>query len=226
MAVQLPLDQVFLVSMWTEVYRTYVIWGRDWRPVALPCLLIIAGAVTGYSVCGLYPSEVTGASIFDPRLLAWITAFYAVSFTQSLLTTGLMAFRIWNADRRTAKYRTTKGNLLPVLRILIESAAMQLAVEFVLLILYVANVNAQYILLELVTPLVAITFNAITIRIALRQQEGLGLSHSSQQQQQHATEPQVATIGSIPMRTIAINIQKDYEAHNDGRSESDYMEHK
>ncbi len=71
----------------------------------------------------------------------------------------------------------------------------------------------------------AITFNAITIRIALRQQEGLGLSHSSQQQQ-HATEPQVATIGSIPMRTIAINIQKDYEAHNDGRSESDYMEHK
>lgn len=65
-----------------------------------------------------------------------------------------MAFRIWNADRRTAKYRTTKGNLLPVLRILIESAAMQLAVEFVLLILYVANVNAQYILLELVTPLV------------------------------------------------------------------------
>ena len=30
----------------------------------------------------------------------------------------------------------------------------------------------------------------------------------------------MATIGSIPMRPIAINIRKDVEAHGDGRSEN------
>ncbi|KAF7795068.1 hypothetical protein EIP86_006212 [Pleurotus ostreatoroseus] len=200
------------------VYRTWVIWGRDWRAVVLPCALIIASTVSGYAVCGLYPSEKSDASIFDPRLLHWITAFYAVSFVQSFLTTSLMAYRIWQADRRSAKFRASEGSLLPVLRILVESAALQLVVEFVLLVLYAANENAQYILLELVTPLVAITFNAITIRIAFRSSDKLSLSRSSQQAT--SAEAQVATIGSIPMRPIAINIRKDVEAHGDGRSEN------
>lgn len=117
-------------------------------------LYLTERTVTGYATVALYSSEKAGASIFDPRLLRWITSFYAVSFTQSFLTTSLMAYRIWQADRRSAKFRTSEGNLLPVLRILVESAALQLLVEFVLLVLYALNQNAQYILLELVTPLV------------------------------------------------------------------------
>lgn len=110
--------------------------------------------VSGYTVCGLYPTEVTGRTVFDPRLQSWISTFYAVSFIQSFLTTGLMAFRIWQTDNRSKKYRADKSNLIPVVRILIESAALQLLVEFLLLILYAINLNAQFILLETVTPLV------------------------------------------------------------------------
>ena len=65
-----------------------------------------------------------------------------------------MAFRIWQTDRRSKQYRADKSTLLPVMRILIESAALQLLVEFILLILYAINLNAQFILLEIVTPLV------------------------------------------------------------------------
>lgn len=108
--------------------------------------------VSGYSVCGLYPAEKAGSSIFDPRLLAWISTFYAVSFIQSLLTTGLMAYRIWTADRHAAKYRADKGNLMPILRILVESAALQLIIEIIVLGLYAGGNNAQYILLETITP--------------------------------------------------------------------------
>ena len=71
----------------------------------------------------------------------------------------------------------------------------------------------------------AITFNAITIRIALRSEESLTLNRS----QPHASGNHVATIGTIPLRPIAINIRKDVEAHADGRSEDDrveYEEHK
>ncbi len=69
------------------------------------------------------------------------------------MTTALMAFRIWRTSAKSAQYKTENA-LLPVVRILIESAALQLVVEIVLLVLYARDVNAQYILLELVTPTV------------------------------------------------------------------------
>lgn len=77
-----------------------------------------------------------------------------MSFVQSLLTTGLMAYRIWSADRRSARYRADTGNLMPILRILVESAALQLLVEMLVLIFYASGLNSQYILLETITPLV------------------------------------------------------------------------
>ena len=99
-----------------------------------------------------------------------------------------MAYKIWKTDRQSAAFRAQESSLLPIVRILVESAALQLFVEILLVSLYAADYNAQYILLEIVTPLVVgffpsfvltnndsihlneqgITFTAITIRIALR----------------------------------------------------------
>ena len=71
---------------------------------------------------------------------------------------GLIVYRILQINNGVASQDITRvgGNrkLTRVVRILVESAALQLVVEFVLLVLYAANENAQYILLELVTPLV------------------------------------------------------------------------
>jgi len=100
--------------------------------------------------------------------------------------------------------------VLPILRILVESAALQLVVEIVLLGLYCASINAQYILLESVSSIVGITFNAITIRIKLHTIVGEGSSNEGSR----AMNP-VQTIGSMPMRRINVNITRDVEDHSD-----------
>lgn len=146
-----------------------------------------------------------------------------------------MAFRIWQTDRRSIQFRTNKeGNLLPIMRILIESASIQFVAEVILLSLYSANYLAQYLVLEPVTPLVGITFNAISVRIALRQSEVIQNASRSfggaETTIPHANNA-VATIGSIPMRpmnhtqSINIQIKKDVEAFGDGGSESEYLEY-
>lgn len=114
-------------------------------------------SVSGYTVCGLYTSIVPGETVFNPRLTQWIKTFYSIAVVQSALTTGFMAYKIWTTDRLSAQYRTSKSSLLPIVRILVESAALQLFVEVLLLALYVVDYNAQYILLEIVTPLVVST---------------------------------------------------------------------
>ena len=65
-----------------------------------------------------------------------------------------MASRIWITDYHAAKFRSEDGSLLPIVRILIESAALQLIVELIVLALYAANANSQYIILAMITPIV------------------------------------------------------------------------
>jgi len=224
-----PWDHVFKDTLYATqemlgdgvaIYRCWVIWNRNWRIVILPLMLFIVSMISGYTVCGLYTTQVAGSTVFDPRLTHWISTFYAVAVVQSAMTTGLMGYRIWKTDRRSASFRANgnKSNLMPVLRILVESAALQLIVETLLLSLYAADYNPQYILLEIVTPLVGITFTAITIRLTLRMSGALdgnkptgALSHQSNGN--NTSHAQIATIGSMPMRPIAINITKDVHQH-------------
>ncbi|THH33834.1 hypothetical protein EUX98_g356 [Antrodiella citrinella] len=233
-----PWDHVFKDTLYATqeilgdgvaIYRCWVIWNRDWRIVILPLMLFIVSIISGYTVCGLYTSQVAGSTVFAPRLTHWISTFYAVAVVQSAMTTGLMAFRIWKTDQRSSSFRANESNLMPVLRILVESAALQLIVETLLLSLYASDYNPQYILLEIVTPLVGITFTAITIRLTLRMsgaldpsKASLGLTHSSNLNTSHA---QIATIGSMPMRPIAINITKDVHHHHAAAAGAYYPPH-
>ena len=170
-----------------QIYHTYVIWGRNWK-VATPLVALFIACtstphpsfsfsadpsirvVSGYFVCGLYPSEPLNSSIFDSPLRAWISAFYAMSCVQSSLTTGLMAYRLWSMDRRTARYRADTGGLMPALLILVQSAALQLLAELIVLVLYASGLSLQYIVLETITPLVVCYAQSLRRRIAAERQ--------------------------------------------------------
>lgn len=110
-------------------------------------------------MCGLYTTVRTDKTVFDSRLASWISIFYSIAVVQSTITTGLMMYRIWQAERRTATYRTGQSPLRPLLWILLESAALLVVVEVVLLALYSAGLSCQYLLLEPVTPIVVRDFN-------------------------------------------------------------------
>lgn len=85
------------------------------------------------------------------------------------------------------------------------SSALQLIVETLVWVLYSRSANAQYILLELVTPTVGITFNAIAIRLKLRV-----ISDSTDSAVLSRSDP-VQTIGSAPMKRVRVNITTQME---------------
>lgn len=69
-----------------------------------------------------------------------------------------MAYKIWYTDRKSSAIRAT-GSLLPILRILVESAALYLFVEILQLAFYANDYNPQYFLLESVCPIVVSVSN-------------------------------------------------------------------
>lgn len=189
--------------------------------------------VSGYMVCGLYSTVDPAATVFDPRLTNWITTFYSIAVAQNIITTGLMALRLWQGEKESTRYRLGGGVFLPAIRILVESAALYLFVEILLLSLYAVNYNAQYILLEIVTPIVVglsfshvyytanlwqgITFSTITVRISMRAHHRAQLTGQSGG---NSTGRQ--TFGSIPLRPIAVNITTRVEDDNNDAFNGEY----
>ncbi|KAG9227901.1 hypothetical protein PLEOSDRAFT_1107100 [Pleurotus ostreatus PC15] len=174
------------------VYRCYVLWSRDWRVIALPLMLLVGSLASG---CTIIPPL---ATVDTPQTLPTdrsIKAFYSFAVAQNIITTGLMAFRIWRTSSESAKYYKMENTLLPIVRVLIESAALQLIVEVLTLGLYAGGLNAVLLPQGLVTPIVGITFNAIAIRIKLRM-----IRDSTT----HSQVDPVQTIGSMPMKRITV----------------------
>ncbi|KAL4262251.1 hypothetical protein AB1N83_008956 [Pleurotus pulmonarius] len=190
------------------IYRCFILWNKDWRVIALPLLLLIASIVSGYTVCALFAQIEPTKYVFESHLQSWIKAFYSIAVVQNIITTGLMALRIYRTSSKSAKYRT-ESPLIPILRILVESAALQLVVEIVLLALYSSNNSAQRIPQLLIAPTVGITFNAISIRIKLR-----AIANSSNLSSQPGS-PVVQTIGSLPMKRIKVDITTQIEVDAD-----------
>jgi len=189
------------------VYRCWILWSRNYKLLALPLALLIVSTVAGYLVADILATLPPEDTVSNPRLNSWITTFYVVAVVQNTITTSLMAYRLWITEKESANYRVGKGTFLPVMRILIESAALYLTAELILLVVYKtgSQSNAQYIMLDSITPIVGITFCAITIRITLRSRQEYFVSTRTTKMD-FALPSSHQTIGQIPMRPLAVNI--------------------
>ncbi|KAF8992009.1 hypothetical protein BDQ17DRAFT_1432717 [Cyathus striatus] len=183
-------------------YRTWVLWSYNWKVVVLPIILLAINIIAGSLICAAY-TEV--GSIFSVIVFDRLGRTYnSIAFASSVLTVGLMSYRIWSTHRNTANYHFGRGKLLSIMWILIESAALQIITEFMLLISFFSHNSFRYIVIEWITPMVGITFNSVTVCIKLQSLK------EAEVRAENANNP-VQTIGSMPMHHIKINITKEVE---------------
>ncbi|KAF5346990.1 hypothetical protein D9757_013398 [Collybiopsis confluens] len=191
------------------IYRCWILWGQNWKVILFPVALLLVNTAAGYMVCALYTAGPSTETVFDAQLTTWIRIFYSLAVVLNIITTFLMGYKIWITHRDSSPYNTACGSsqLIYILKVLVESAALQLIVEIILLGLYCSDLNAQYILLESVASVVGITFNAMTIRIKLHSLNSISSNFNNNPSSQNA----VQTIGSAPTRHIQIEIFRDVE---------------
>lgn len=179
------------------VYRCYVLRSKDWRVIALPLMLLVGSLVSGCTMIPPLAAADTPATLPIDRS---IKAFYSLAVAQNILTTGLMAFRIWRTSSESAKYYGRENTLIPMIRVLIESAALQLLVEALTLGLYAGGLNAVLLPQGMVAPVVGLTFNAIAI-IAIRIKLRMVVDDNTT----HLKVDPVQTIGSMPKKRITVD---------------------
>jgi len=150
------------------IYRCYVVWASIWI-VVLPVMLWLTTLVTASRVLWIFAHAHGAAShtdVFGAQLSRWITAFFSSSLAANVLSTSLLAFRLWNVDRRVSGYRSTESPLGHFSRVVADSGATYSAMLIIIIALFKSKSNVQSIIMDMTMPIISICFYMILLRIA------------------------------------------------------------
>ncbi|KAG2069404.1 hypothetical protein BDR04DRAFT_1078191 [Suillus decipiens] len=152
------------------IYRCYVVWRSTWI-IILPCMLWCGVLVTG--VYAAYISSQARSNFFGGDLAPWVEAFLVLTIISNLLSSGLLAYRIWVIECSVSTVRTTKSTIVPILRALMDSAILYSAFLFPGLICFLASNIGGIVVLDMAMPIMSIAFYMVLIRIAINRNRPL-----------------------------------------------------
>ncbi|KAG2119414.1 hypothetical protein DEU56DRAFT_928932 [Suillus clintonianus] len=146
------------------IYRCYVVW-QSVRIIILPSLLWGCSAFTGFSaVYSVSQATSNAGNIFTK---ATGQTFFALTLSTNLISSGLLAYRIWKMERNISSVRTSNRTLTPILRVLVDAAILYSVVLFPTLVCFILSNNGQYVMLDMLMPIISIAFYMVLIRVAI-----------------------------------------------------------
>ncbi|KAF5319299.1 hypothetical protein D9619_008345 [Psilocybe cf. subviscida] len=157
------------------IYRTYVVW-QSIYPVLVPIFgwFGLLATVVGLNIALVQARLSNGheSDIFFVNTGRWITAYYSATLAANLSASCLLAYRIWYLDRKAASIRL-QGQLKPVIRAIIESGLIYSMTVTSALIAFVVKSPGVYVILDMVSPIILITFCLIIVRIGMANHSNL-----------------------------------------------------
>ncbi|KAJ7117469.1 hypothetical protein C8R44DRAFT_879032 [Mycena epipterygia] len=140
------------------IYRCWLVHGRGWLVVALPIAFWLGGvAVMGIVIHIDTADNVDG--LFAISLRSFGCAFWAIIIALNIITTGLIARRIWRVDHLNKGQRAT--------RIIIDSGLIYTTMSLITFFLFVVENNAAYAAIDVLVQAIGISFNLIIIHNSL-----------------------------------------------------------
>ncbi|KAL1730850.1 hypothetical protein EV714DRAFT_283770 [Schizophyllum commune] len=153
------------------IYRCYMVWRKIWvivLPMILWCSVLASGIGTVYTIAQVTPES---GNIFAANTARWITAFYATTLACNFMATAILAYRLWSAERGSHVWRSGRSSIRPVLLIVVDAGVLYSVTLFCALILFVSQSRAQYVVLDMITPIISISFYMVLLRVGLKSRE-------------------------------------------------------
>ncbi|TFY50970.1 hypothetical protein EVG20_g11228 [Dentipellis fragilis] len=200
------------------IYRCYMVWQNVY--VIIFPLIMLAGVVTASigSVWACSQANPAQGGIFFKETGQWITAFYASTLSTNLICTMILAFRIWQINSRVSRKTPGGGgsSLMPVLLIVVDAGVLYSVTLLSALLCFVNKSNGQYIVLDMVMPIISIVFYMVIIRVGIakvtpssRGGESSGLAHGL------STAAHTQSRGEYAMRPLEVHITQLTESQKD-----------
>ncbi|TFY60584.1 hypothetical protein EVG20_g7367 [Dentipellis fragilis] len=153
------------------IYRCYVVWQNVWIvvvPVIMLCSVIATAVGSVWACSQATPSQ---AGIFAEQISQWITACYALTLTTNVICTTMLAFRIWQINSEVTRNipGASRSSLMPIVFVVVDAGILYLAALLSALLCFVNKSNGQYIVLDMIMPIISIAFYMVIVRVGLAQ---------------------------------------------------------
>ncbi|TEB27274.1 hypothetical protein FA13DRAFT_1816422 [Coprinellus micaceus] len=156
------------------IYRCYLVWAEDYRVVVLPCLILIT-CISNTSFDLWWYRNPT--SIPYSTVTHTLSATWPLNLSQNLITTGLIAYRIYSQHRQKeraglrATFSSGTVSLVVILRIILESAAIYTAVMLMITVFWFTGSPVFITLTHIFVPCTGIVFALMSVRTYIAQAE-------------------------------------------------------
>jgi hypothetical protein len=163
------------------IYRCYTVW-QSFSVILVPAVLWcgMAASLAG-SLHGVVKASNEYKVLFSIRSTGiWFTSFYSLTLATNLISTGLLAYRIWKVDQEASLWKTgaRKSNMFPIMMVIIDAGVLYSAMLAAAIIAFAVKSNAIFIMVDLIVPTISCIFYVILIRIALSQATNRSLALS------------------------------------------------
>jgi len=135
--INLAKDAIYITTILVGdsvvVWRLYIVWGKKLWIAALPMLLILGTAITGYACIAQWelPDVNYTASVY------WATAMYSISLCTNVIVTIITATRIWWMSYRNERVLgVTESRYFRVILLILESGFILAAAKIIELTLF------------------------------------------------------------------------------------------
>ncbi|EJT98352.1 hypothetical protein DACRYDRAFT_118648 [Dacryopinax primogenitus] len=172
-----------LVADVVLLYRVWAVWGRRRSIIAFNTLLwlatlgksssrtsrsfadyLLACSIRVIQLEAYVVESVTHAAALYV-LNNWAIATQALTFSQNVIATCLIALRLWALDHRATTMQ--RGKLMPIVLIVVESGAIYTSLLLANIVVSSLLNWAVLFVTQLISPIIGITFSLITVRVGL-----------------------------------------------------------
>ncbi|KAF7368009.1 hypothetical protein MSAN_00866700 [Mycena sanguinolenta] len=194
------------------IYRCYKVWKSLWV-IIFPCMLWIVTAAGSVYSC-TRPASTDTADIFVMQLGQWITSFYSMTFSCNLVATVLLATRLYMIHQSVRNSCAGNGRMMGIVMITVDAGALYSMTLLAALITFALKTNGQYVVLDMVTPIISIAFYMVIVRV------GIATHNNSRSKRRNRTTSRVqmscqdhlgGRLGSKPMH-VHIQVEQETES--------------
>jgi len=149
------------------IYRAYVVW-QSVKPIIIPSIILggVAASAIGSVVLASLSTPTASLSVFE-QASHWVTAFFSSTLACNLIGTLTLAYRLWTLDRSLRHVRASQNTFLPIVLICVDSGLLYSIFLISALILLVRGSRAQLIVMDMISPIISISFYAIILRVEI-----------------------------------------------------------
>ncbi|KAI0749967.1 hypothetical protein C8Q80DRAFT_1066899, partial [Daedaleopsis nitida] len=150
-------------------WRTWVLWGRNWRILIFPVTCILGGLVSGSGMTHALAISPKGAQLYSGDITLWFAFFGVLTCIANLYSVGMISYKACNTNQmKRLGVKISGGTYYSLILLIVESGAVYCIALIITVVLFLTDNNGVYVIADMLNHLTGIYPTIIIVLVCLK----------------------------------------------------------